>query len=156
MSVSLKTSSKQIKPEKRVEQAIMFWCHQNGWSVDVYESKASYSARKKCYVKNPGIPEGHPDISGSDHQGLSIYIEMKAPGHEKKIRMGQYIFLNRKIDANCFAIVTSSPSHLSTVYSKWLSLRLDPTEARYYLRSQLPKNFLSKSGLVFTATQLLE
>lgn len=152
MSPSLKTSSKAVKPEKRVEQAVLFWCHQQGWSVDVFDSKATYSQYSKSYRKNRSVVEGFPDICGSDRQGFCVYVELKAPGLEDKCRQEQYMFLTRKIEANCFVIVTSSVEHLKETYRTWLDLRSDAVKAREYLRSQLPKSFLAKSGRMLSAT----
>jgi hypothetical protein len=148
MSVSLKISSKAVKPEKQVEQSVVFWLLNNCFSVDIYDSKAVYSVRAKSYRKNLGIVEGHSDIAGSDPCGIAIYLELKSAGKEKVIRQDQYLFLLRKIEANCFALVTSSVEHLSEIYHKW-SL-MDPIDKKEYLRSQLPKRFLSKEGRVLS------
>lgn len=136
--------SKFLESEKAVEQEIMAWAFQNRWSLDVYDSKGSYSETRGQYARNTGIKTGHPDLAGSDNLGRAVYLELKKAGQASKCRLEQHQFLSRKIESNCFAMVVDSVQVLETTYHTWLKLRNEgkEKEARDYLRGLLPTKVL--------------
>lgn len=139
-----KVNFKLCDPEKEVESEVLRWAFQNRWSLDVYDSKGTYSKAKGRYSQNTGMKTGTPDLLGVTAEGFAAFLELKAPGKEKVCRIEQHSFLTRKIDSNAFALVLSSVSFLEETYSAWLKLRNQgkEKEARQFLLSLLPKKVL--------------
>lgn len=130
---SSKPRRKNAKPEKLVEKEVLAWCKQKGWSVDVVESKAVYSASAGRYLSGQTRP-GFADLVGSTAEGLSVYLELKSPGRKSCVRAKQYDFLLQKIQSNCFAGVFDSASSLESTYRAFLQAH----DRKHYLKSQLP------------------
>lgn len=116
---SKKPRRKNNKPEKLVEKEVLAWCKQQGWSVDVVESKAVYSASAGRYLSGQ-TKSGYADVVGSTDQGLSVSIELKSPGRRATVRLAQYEFLKEKIHKNCFAVVVDSAKLLESYYLEFL------------------------------------
>lgn len=128
------------KPEKEVEKAVLIWCKQNSFDVDVVEAKSKYNVSTGMYTGR-ATSIGLSDIIGNDKHGLAIFIELKAEGRRvgSALREQQRKFLTRKIMSNCFAVVTDSAEYLEQSYRHFLSL---PTveEKQDYLLKELPKH----------------
>lgn len=128
-------------PEKEVEKACLTWMRARGWSVEIFESKATYSPRAGRYIQQ-SMKAGVCDCMGSDDLGLGVAIEFKAPGKlssfNREGNFNQRNFIVGKINANCFACVVDSVSRLETIYLRWVELRSDMGSARNYLLSMLP------------------
>lgn len=107
------------KPEKEVEKEVLVWCRARGWAVNVVESKSTWSEKQRRYISQSVIP-GMSDLVGNTDEGLSVYIELKAPGHRSSLRMSQYLFLMKKIETGCFAVCTDGVNHLSEVWETYL------------------------------------
>ena len=122
-----------MKPEKKVELDVYQWCFRHRWSVEIYDSKATYSERAQTYKKNRGLSSGTPDVIGNDDQGRAVYIELKASGGYCSLEQVQ--FLRRKIDSGAFACVVRSSLELEETYSEWIQ----SLDKRTYLLSKLPK-----------------
>ena len=135
-----KGKSKFTDLEKYVEAQVLAWAFQNGWSLDVLDSKAVKSASGR-YVRNSGVKVGTPDLVGCTDLGLAVYLELKKPGKASVCRLEQRQFLERKIDHNCFCLVVDNLETLQKVYLHFVSLT-DLKERRAYLKALLPKKVL--------------
>jgi len=114
------------KPEKLVEFAVLAYCKDVGWSVDVVDSKASFSKAAGVYKKNV-TAAGFPDIVGNLPSGIAVFIELKAKGKLKTLKSHQRMFLEEKLESNCFAAVVDSAEllhNLNIGYLKYGALYL--------------------------------
>ena len=50
-----KVNFKLCDPEKEVEGEVLRWAFRNRWSLDVYDSKGTYSKAKGRYSQNTGM-----------------------------------------------------------------------------------------------------
>ena len=123
-----------MKPEKITEVEVLAMCSQLGFDVSVIESKATYSKNLERYTKSKSAPVGISDIVGNDDRGMAVYVELKAKGKLSTLRPAQKIFLLRKIQSGCFAVVVDSADLLFDLYSQW---RKDPQK----FLSEYPSNF---------------
>lgn len=127
---------RNMKPEKMVQNRIMFWAHQNGFWLHIIEAKAQYSVHLKRYSKkNSGAPAGFPDLVGIGPGGIPCFIELKAPGKLSTLRLNQEIFLMEAINRGAFAVVTDSENHLEAIWKEWKSLPMDFDRKDLLLRS---------------------
>jgi hypothetical protein len=135
--------SKGISPEELVKREVLCWSFTKYWSLDVYDSKGTYSQSRGAYSKNIGMKSGTPDLIGCDNQGLAVYLELKKLGHRGSCRLSQRQFLERKIQANAFALVCDSVEYLESVYTEWISLRsISLEKAKSFLLEKLPNKVL--------------
>jgi hypothetical protein len=136
-----KAKRKNGSPEKLVEKEVLAWCKQQGWSVDVVESKAVYSASAGRYLSGQ-TKSGYADVVGSTDQGLSVSIELKSPGRLATVRLAQYEFLKEKIHKNCFAVVVDSAKLLESTYLEFLQSknRIQLLMSRLPLPKELKKD----------------
>lgn len=113
----------------------------NGWSVDVMESKSFWNSKAQAWTQH-GLKEGTPDVVGCSNEGIAVFIELKAPGRLSTLRESQRHFLEKKIMANSFAVVVDSIDRLSSLYNQWMVMRkeLRLIDMRNFLLSYLPKN----------------
>jgi len=123
------------KSEKYVEAEVIKYLRHNGFSVHVYESKASFSKSSNSYRKNRSLVEGHSDIAGCDKDGLAVYIELKTPKTDNSMRMSQYMFLREKIKFGAFVCVISGIDKLEALYSEFKK-----TRSKDLLINALPEN----------------
>jgi hypothetical protein len=123
-----------LKPEKITEVEVLAMCNRLGFDVSVIESKATYSKNLERYTKSKSAPVGISDIVGNDDRGMAVYVELKAKGKLSTLRPAQKIFLLRKIQSGCFAVVVDSADLLFDLYSQW---RKDPQK----FLSEYPSNF---------------
>lgn len=133
-----------MTPEKQVEKEVVEWLKTNAFSIDVFDSKATWSPGAKTFRKNRSLVEGCADLLGVSPEGYFVAIELKAQKKETICRIEQRRFLERKIRSNGFGIVVSSVDALSESWSSWLALRKENKllEAQQYLLSKLPKKVL--------------
>lgn len=135
---------KNKKPEKIVEKACLEYMRAVGWSVQIFEAKATWSPQQNCYVSQ-GMKAGTCDCMGSTDEGIAVAVEFKAPGRLSTFnREDNYLqknFILEKINSNAFACVVDSADHLREIVVKWKLFRKDGLEAaRNYLLSALPKS----------------
>lgn len=126
-------TKKPLKPEKIVEADVLAACKEMGLDVSVYDSKAVYSEKRRCYMKNPHVEEGHPDLAGNNQNGVACYIELKAVRKLRTVTPLQLAFLRRKIESGCFAVVVDSADLLFQHYLAWRQ------QGQQYLLEQLQK-----------------
>lgn len=143
-----------MTPEKQVEEQIMAWLKQNAFSMDIFDSKATWSPGAKTFRKNRSLVEGCADLLGVSPEGYFVAIELKAPKKETICRVEQRRFLERKILSNGFGIVVSSVDALSESWSAWLNLRKENKllEAQKYLLDKLPKKVLVNKKVLVLIT----
>lgn len=132
------------KPEKDVEKACMKWMREQGFSVQVIESKATYSPKAGTWLQQ-GAKQGTADCIGNTGDGTAVCIEFKAPKKLSTLKYNQRQFLVDKINTGVFAIVTDSVERLQIIYARWLELRIQSVwGAKSYLLSMLPEEKKSK------------
>lgn len=142
------------KPEKEVEKACLAWMRARGWSVEIYEAKATYNPRLGFY-KNQAMKAGTLDCLGSNEEGHSVAIEFKAPGKlstfNSPARIKQKEFCLGKIAAGWFSCVADSVERLEQIYTKWYALKLVNRDlARKFLVEMLPAERESENdNLIF-------
>lgn len=127
------------KPEKEVEKDCLDWMRSIGWSVEIYEAKATRDSNG--IWRNQAMKAGTVDCMGSTDEGISAIVEFKAPGKRVSgLRPGQHDFISEKIASNCFACVVDSAAYLEWAYSNWKNKRASShQEAKDFLLSILPQ-----------------
>lgn len=131
------------RPEKIVEMDCMLWMRAQGWSVDVFEAKATFDPKSGSW-RNQAMKAGVCDCLGSTNEGIAVAIEFKAPGARASFnrpqRASQREFILTKIASGNFAAVVDSLNMLKEVYENWRKLRyIDMNDAKKYLLDSLPE-----------------
>jgi hypothetical protein len=126
-------------PEKIVEKECMAWMRSQGWQVEIYEAKATYSPSQKRW-RSSSMKKGTTDCMGVLPDGTALAVEFKAPKKLGSLRDDQRSFIEGRIKMNTFACVTDSVARLKEIFSKWNDLRYcTPIKAQEYLEGTLPK-----------------
>lgn len=130
------------KPEKDVERSCLEYMRRLNWSVQILESKATFSPSLNRWV-NQGMSAGTCDCMGSTEDGIAVAVEFKAKGRlssfntDKNYRQRKFIV--DKINANAFACVVDSAERLQAIYERWMYIRQNSKDqAKTFLISQLP------------------
>ena len=126
---------KNDKPEKEVERLVLEWMRGIGWSIEVIESKSTYSKAAGRWI-GQSVKQGFSDIVGTTSSGVAVYVELKAPGKRHTLRANQRTFLLEKIDSRAFVCVTDSVKFISDVYATWAGLDIE-SRVRF-LREMMP------------------
>lgn len=126
-------AKRNASPEKDLVKLILKACETRGWSCHVVESKAVYNASAGRYISGQTV-QGFTDIVGCDNQGISMWIEVKAPGKRSTLKEHQRQFLIEKISKNAFAVCIDSVELLYGTYAGWL----DAQNKKSYLLKLLP------------------
>lgn len=131
------------KPEKQVEKDCLLLMRKWGWSVDIFEAKATFDPRRNIW-RQQAMKAGVCDCMGSTSEGIGVAVEFKAPGAISSFnspkRIKQKEFIVSKIMNNNFACVVDSASALEDIYNRWTVIRTtSPNNAREFLLSRLPK-----------------
>lgn len=134
-------SRKNNKPEEEIEKACVSLMRDEwGWSIQIFESKATYDPRAGRYI-GQSMRAGTLDCGGSTREGIATWVEFKAKGKLATLRPGQREFIEEKIKVYNFACVVDSPERLRAIHKYWEFLRktgnLDAS--RDYLLSMVPK-----------------
>jgi len=125
-------------PEKDVERACLALMRSWGWSVEIYEAKATFDPRRGVW-RQQAMKSGTVDCMGVTQSGIAVAVEFKAPGRLSTLRDNQRDFLIKRINQYAFAAVVCGPEILTEYRKGWELLRsasLD--ESRDYLLSVLP------------------
>lgn len=139
-----KPTRQNEKPEKEVEKKCMPLMRSWGWTVEVYESKATYDPRRGRYISQ-SMKQGTLDCMGVTNTGNAVAVEFKAPGCLRNIlldkKKNQYDFLISRIKQYAFACVVDSPELLREHRNRWEFLRKTENldASRDYLLSVVPK-----------------
>lgn len=110
---------KNAKPEKDLEKEILHWAQSKAIHLHVVESKAVYSVSAGRYLRGQA-ERGLPDLIGNC-EGLSMWVELKAPGRRSTLKMHQRDFLEQKVSQGCFAVCVDSVEMLAKVLAAFLS-----------------------------------
>jgi hypothetical protein len=140
---------KNKKPEEEAVKELKIWCKNHGIDIHRYESKSAWNPDIGSY-RSQHVEVGHPDLAGSNNFGMAIYIEAKAKGKRSTLREGQRVFLEKKINTGCFAVVSDGADHLSKTYFRWMNILKSGDQsrlkmAREFLLSDLPKKKLKNN-----------
>lgn len=135
------------KPEEDfIHNELMPWLEENGFDCNVIESKSSYSKERQRYISQHAKP-GISDIFGNYKNGLSVFIEAKAPTRRNTLRDNQREFLIRKIRSGCFAICCCDLHYIDKVWTHFKTL---PSELRIeFLLKELPVKRDEEQELLF-------
>lgn len=130
---------KNQKPEKLVEAEVLLWCKQNGFDVDVVDSKATFSLATRRYTGKT-TSFGLSDIIGNTSEGLGVYIELKAKGRRvgSALDPKQRAFLIRKINTGAFAIMCDSSDYLNQAWNHFKTLTFEDRIS--FLINELPSH----------------
>ena len=130
------------KPEKAVEKACLAWMRSKGWSVQIYEAKATYNPQAGRWVSS-AMKAGTADCQGNTPSGTTVVVEFKAPGrlttfnNDKNHRQKEYIV--EKIRSNCFAAVVDSARRLEEIFDGYeQALLVSKDQAQMFLLAELP------------------
>lgn len=142
-SNELKPPRKNQKPEKLVEKACLDLMRGWGWKVRIYESKATWDPRARCY-RQQSMSAGNADCMGNMADGRSVAIEFKAKGkltsYNRDSNYRQREFIHEKIKSNVFACVVDSAEMLTEIYQHWQTRLIGGEQsAQNYLFDMLPK-----------------
>ena len=131
------------KPEKKVEKECLVYMRSLGWSVNIFEAKATWNPDAGAWTQQ-GMKAGTCDCLGNTPNGVSIAVEFKAPGSlasfNSESRYLQKQFIIDKINTYCFAVVVDSAEMLKTYFREWSRLvSFDRDMAKEYLMNSLPQ-----------------
>jgi hypothetical protein len=145
-SVKKKKKRTGVTPEKMVEKDVMHWLSTNGFSCNVVESKAVYSAQSGRYLRGQ-TDAGFPDICGCSPNGLGVFIELKAKGRRSTLKDHQRAFLIDKINRGAFAVCVDSVDCLRDISLKFK--HSDHEARKELLLNHLPVKKKAKEELSF-------
>ncbi len=130
---------KNEKPEKEVEQKALAWLRSNGFHMSVVESKATYDPKRGRYISQ-SVKDGFVDLVGNHFSGLSVFIELKAPGRRATLRDNQRAFLMAKIETGCFAVCIDDVELLAVQFEEFQKMRKRQQFqlSKDFLRAALP------------------
>lgn len=135
-----KRKAKNNKPEFDFKKVAKDWLYNNGFSVNVVESKAVWNHQAGAFIRGQ-TDAGFSDIVGvTPVLGVACFIELKAPGKRSTLKDHQRDFLIEKIDKMAFSACTDSINHLESLFNKWKELFLSGLymEAKNLLLKDLP------------------
>lgn len=143
LNPKVKKKSRNAKPEKDVEAACLAFMRAWGWTVEIYEAKATWDPIRQIW-KNSAMKAGTCDCMGTTEDGVAVAVEFKAPGRLSSFnaedRYLQRKFIVDRINSNAFACVVDSSESLRVIYGRWKDLRAQGMGvAREYLLSALPQ-----------------
>lgn len=130
-------------PEKDVEAAVLQWSRANGFDLHVVDSSQYDNRLGRMGSAKASV--GFPDLCGNYSTGLSVYIELKAKDRRSKLSEAQRVFLTKKANQNCFAVVVDSVMRLEQYWKGFKRLK-SPEERSAYLVDCLPKKKKPKPG----------
>lgn len=107
---------KNGNPEKIVEKAVMEWAKNQGWFINVVESKAVFSAKSGIYHHGQTV-SGTSDLIGCSNTGLFVAIELKAKGRLATLREAQRHYICEVISRGGFACVVDGVDRLAEIWS---------------------------------------
>ena len=120
------------------------WMRQQGWLVETYDSKATWSTEQQTW-KNQGMKAGTTDSMGVLPNGIALAVEFKAPGKLSTFNLNknyrQREFVMARINHNAFSCVVDSVERLILIHDEWRRLRIveGVKASREYLLSMLPE-----------------
>jgi hypothetical protein len=142
------TYRKNDKPEQLVVSTCIKWMRAQGWDAHTIESKAQWDKDQEIY-RAKAAPVGFSDCVGCLPNGCAVFVEFKAKGKLSTLKDHQRIFLEGKINKNCFACCVDSVDQLEKTYKGWRDLknRGQHVDARQFLLELLPKKRVDSQPL---------
>lgn len=107
---------KNGRPEKLVEKEVLAWCREQGWFINVVESKAVFSAKSGIYHTGQTVA-GTSDLIGCTNTGLFVAIELKSSGRRSTLREAQRRYICEVISRSGFAVCVDSVECLVKAWS---------------------------------------
>ena len=137
------------KPEKEVETSCLKLMRSWGWSVEIYESKATYDPRRGVW-RQQSMKSGTLDCMGVTDQGIAVAVEFKAMGRLSSLRDNQREFLISRINQFAFACVVDSAIDLNRIYNQWKYIRENQSlnKSRDYLLLMIPKQTAKRNEIL--------
>jgi len=123
------------KPEKAVQKAVLAWAKENRFFLHVVEASGYDPTFRSMGLSR--VQSGFPDLVGNTPDGLACYIELKSKDRRARVTEGQKMFLEMKIEQNCFAVVVDAVDKLDRYWLEF-SVIQDLEQRRRYLRSIMP------------------
>lgn len=109
---------KNEAPEKEVEKQVLEYLRDQGWFLNVVESKATFNPKLQRYISGQA-KSGFPDVIGCTPMGKVVALELKAQGRRSTLRDEQREFLLEVISRGGFAAVVDSVDRLKYVIQKY-------------------------------------
>lgn len=134
-STSRTPRAKNKKPEKDTQKQVMAWAKEMGLFLHVVDSSSYDPILRRKGTSRAAV--GFPDIVGNTALGHSVYIELKAKDRRSTLSEAQRLFLENKIQQNCFAVVVDSAARLAQYWKGYNSLKSDQ-DRQQYLADCLP------------------
>lgn len=131
-------SRKNNAPERSVGIEVSKWARQNGFFLHEVEASIYDPNSGEARPELAKAEAGFPDRVGNTPTGLACYIELKAKDRRSTLSDTQRVFLERKIDQNCFAVVVDSDQRLAQYWKGFCSLKTED-QRKAYLYDCLPK-----------------
>lgn len=106
-----KSRKPHVKREKAVESEVLNAAKDLGFDLSVVDSSS--------FLKTSVTEAGFSDLVGN-WKSTACFIELKAPGKRRTVKPHQKKFLQRKIDAGCFAVVCDGAENLTDLFRGWM------------------------------------
>ena len=132
---------KNKTPEKNTQKDVLEWARENNVFLHVIEA-STWNGRTGSYGDSKAEP-GFSDLVGNTLQGLTCYIELKAQGRRSTLSDKQRVFLIKKIEQDCFAVVVDSRKYLQNIWKRYWTLKTSK-EKQAYLIECLPGQYNTK------------
>lgn len=132
-----KTTASRKAPEKAFQNALLKHMRSLGFDVTYMDSSTFGVAVNISKTGEYGISDLVGNIGS-----LSVWVEVKAPGRLKSLKVHQYMFLRRKLEAGCFACCVDSIERFDELWKLFQSADF-PGE----LIEELPTNPQIKDAL---------
>lgn len=139
-----KSARRNSKPEKQTQIECIAFMRSIGWSIDIYEAKATWNPEQQIW-KNQGMKSGTVDCIGCTNNGHSVFVEFKAKGKlstfNRDENYKQRNFLIDKINHGAFGCVVDCKDLLAEIYLKWIVYHKSgqQQDAINFLLSSLPQ-----------------
>ena len=139
---------KNQKPENLVVKDHLQWYEEDGFFMNVYESKAKAQLIRGQEVwRTGGLEVGTPDSGGTCPNGYSCWIEFKAKGSRSRISNDQRAHLTKVIERGGFGLCSDDVNYSKETYHKWLNKSRE--DKIPFLLNELPKSKAQEDDLPF-------
>ena len=133
--------AKNKSPERDVEREILKLAPAIGLDLTKVDSKNTFNAGAGAFVGR-STSESVSDLMGNTNEGKAAYIEVKAPKQLRTLKPHQKEFLERKINAHCFAVCVDSFDLLNFLLRKYKFIE-NPQDKIRFLLNVLPTPYKS-------------
>lgn len=98
------------------------WFDRNGWSMHIVESRAVWNVDAQAYISGQA-ESGFTDSVGCTPDGISAWVEFKAPKRRSTLKPHQRAFIIDKIQKGCFAVCVDSVECLEKAWVEFSKIR---------------------------------